>query len=340
MAELYLWFVMVKANDVIHRMERISLASRAPTRFGMSWVKSERENAIKVAKHLGGFHEQVVTLALNDKTTTEIAKHLHLSDAAVGHIAKVLDAHINFYKLTGDFSQYHEPTVRNWRLSERLVKTFFPHYPNVRKGVARRAMALALSGVLPRSGTLLYVLRQAIKKQPTVFPMEITDSLKSRPNNVQLVDSLRDKIQQAADRGDESAQLLLVKPDSRKSELIRGGGGLWRRHPDLVLGTTLEPSFLQDVHPKSLETRRHLINALADKGETAGIAMKHFIEGKTKEEIAKVMRLNKHHVFQTLLIGASVVFGIPPKGDRTTVFYYRLRKRHGDLFKTPKEKAA
>ncbi|MFH0713373.1 MAG: hypothetical protein V1722_02320 [Candidatus Micrarchaeota archaeon] len=320
-------------------VKKVMLISTAPRRFGASWIKEHGENALKVARHLGGQHEEVVSLALQDKNVRQIARKAKLSESIVSAMVKALDAHVRFYNETGNLPKERNPTVESWRLAKKLARRMFPMYIGAAVVSARRAIALGLSGVLPTGAHSIYLLRRAVKRREKEFPIDVVDALKTRPRDVEFIEAMRGKIQIAANRGDKAAQNLL---DSNRSGLrgnsFRTGGSLWRRHPDLVMGTALQPDLVNNVHPASLATRKHIVNALALRGETAGKAMQLLIAGKNRSEIAEQLDRSRSRVKHVLAFGTSAVFGIPPKDATTQENYYRLRRRHKDLFQSERQK--
>lgn len=327
-----------RTADVV-RMEQIVFKARAPMRFGVGWVKEDSDTALEVARHIGGRHEELVKLALQGKNTWEIAKITGLGRSTVSTEIRALDAHVRFYKETGNFPESHEPTSKNRHVAASVVTRVFPGCTENDKRNANRAIALGLSGFLPKRAASIYFLRKAITKLGGgLFPEEIVRALKVRPRNVDVIESLRDKIQIAANRGDEAAKRLLVKPDSTKVRNLSTGAGLWRRHPDLVIGTALQPSFLFNIHPKSLATRKKTVDALAARGEKPGIAMQLLIAGNSREQIARKMKLRPQHLTRVLNAGVSAVFGIPPQGERVTEAYLYLTRKHSDLFQPKQQK--
>ncbi|MFH0713374.1 MAG: hypothetical protein V1722_02325 [Candidatus Micrarchaeota archaeon] len=330
-----------RTPDVV-RVEEFTLAAKAPKRHGASWIKSEREACFKVAENLGETHKYLVELAVKGKRIKQIAHKLRLTPQYVSAMVKALDAQVRFYKKTGRMPGEREPTAEDWHSAKSLVhKLASPAYlcDRTRRNNATRAIALGLSGVMPVHPNTIYCLRRVVNANSRLFPEEIVQSVKVHLGNNERLRGIRHKVEQAAERGDEAAKKFLASYyDTRKNERYVSGCGLWRRHPDLVMGTALQPSFIKGIHPQSLATRKSIVNALAARSEPAGIAMKLLIAGKSRAEIARNMKLTPSKVTTLLTAGPSAVFGIPPAGNNATVHYFKLMRRHADVFQPKKTK--
>ncbi len=328
---------MVARTKEVARVEALTLAAeRQGKRYGVSWIADDRESAVKVAHAVGGIALLIVDLAIRKKTIRQIAQKLHLARASVSQTIAALDYQVRYFKLTNRFPGEHEPTVKHWTHADSITLKLFPLAQGKAKARIRRAIALGLSGVIPRHTPAVYNLRNAVHLEPDLFPLEIFHALKRPPTHTEFFETVKEKIVRAANRGDTDAKALLVnKPSDHKSYRINGS--LWQRHPDLVMGTALQPTHLYDVHPKSLATRMELVDELAKRGEATGIAMKLLVKGKTRSEIARRLNFSDHYTNRLLTVGQSTVFGIPPKGNRPTQLYHKLIAKHSDLFSSRKK---
>ncbi len=315
-----------KTHEVVHSVRTIA--------------KQRRETLLAVAEKLGQQPLRVVQLTQGGNTLKKTAEALGLSQSRIGNILTAVKFHLTHFDNTNQLPGKTVPRVKSRRKAARMIKKHFPNLTRDLRSIYTRAAALGIDNALPRNAPEIHFLRLVAQKEPRAFPREIIATFSKRRTR-KIEQWLIEKLKAAAKRGDSAATTLLFRRNKNTGnyfDKLQQGKGIASRHPDLFMATPFPPLYIRDIHRKSLETKRHLVEQLAQRGEQTGLVMLGFLQGKRTPSIARELGVKKTRVNALLNYGAHVVFGIQPKGDSAVIEYEKIRRKHRDLFAKQKRK--
>ena len=139
----------------------------------------ESARARKIAAKLSKMHLRLFNLRSKGKSMKEISEATGIPSPTVGKRLSEVSHHFAFFRATRRMPQAIEPHQTHRDAAVTIIERHFPSLSGNRKSIAKRAIAVGLTGALPLHHYEIAALAAAVRKVPSAFHAQLHFLLQS-----------------------------------------------------------------------------------------------------------------------------------------------------------------